>query len=126
MQRHDWKFSQRSISKLTGVHPELVLVASRALSYSPYDFGITDGVRTLAQQEKLVADGKSKTMNSRHLTGDAIDFAVYIDGAITWDADYYGAVAGAFKVAARELAVDIDWGGDFKSFFDGPHIQRAW
>lgn len=146
-----YRFSQRSIDRLNGVHPELILVASRALQYSPVDFAITEGVRDLATQELYVAQGKSRTLNSRHLTGDAIDVAAYVDGRITWEWGYYEQIAQAFKRAADELGIAIEWGaawgrklGDYasaadameayraeraevdrKPFMDGPHFQRG-
>lgn len=121
----DFKFSQRSIDRMKGVKPELVLVASRALAYSQLDFGISSGLRTEAEQRALVQKGASRTMKSRHLTGDAIDFYV-IDPAthqVTWDFEKYVIVSNAFKKAAKELNIDIEWGGDFRTFKDGPHIQ---
>lgn len=122
---NNYHFSKRSLDKLAGVHPELILVASRALLYSEYDFAITHGVRTLEEQKKLVADGKSQTMNSYHLTGDAIDIMVYKDGKGSWLFEHYETVARAFKRAADELKVDLTWGGDWTTFKDGPHFQRA-
>lgn len=118
-----FKFSQRSIDNLVGVHPDLVRVVKRAIQISPVDFLITEGRRTEERQRKLVAAGASKTMNSRHITGHAIDFAAWIDGGIRWDWPLYAKIAGAFKVASRELKVPIEWGGDWRSFKDGPHIQ---
>ena len=64
-----FRFSKRSLTNLEGVHHDLVEVAHLALSISPIDFVIIDGVRTIEEQRILVAKGKSKTMDSRHLTG---------------------------------------------------------
>lgn len=120
-----YRFSQRSIERLKGVHPELALVASRALLYTDVDFGITEGVRTLERQKQLLADGKSQTMKSRHLTGDAIDVAAYVDGQLSWEWGLYERIAVAFKRAAQELGIDIEWGGDWVTFKDGVHFQRG-
>lgn len=120
-----YSFSQRSIRRLSGVHPELVLLASRALLYSPVDFGVTEGLRTIDRQRQLVADGKSQTMDSLHLTGDAIDVAAYVAGSVTWEWDLYEEVAAAFKRAADELDIAIEWGGDWTTFKDGVHFQRV-
>lgn len=120
-----FKFSQRSIERLQGVHPELVLVASRALGYSTVDFGVTEGLRSIDRQRELVADGKSQTMNSRHLTGDAIDVVAYVGGKVSWEMKHYEAIAQAFKKAAVELGINIEWGGDWRTFKDGPHFQRV-
>jgi peptidoglycan L-alanyl-D-glutamate endopeptidase CwlK len=118
-----WKLSERSRNKLVGVHPSLQILMKAALEESPYDFGITEGLRTPAVQKILLDAGKSTTMNSRHITGHAVDIAVYVDGQITWDFQYYKVVAEHVKAVAKELKVDIEWGGDWKSLVDGPHFQ---
>lgn len=118
-----YKFSERSAKNLAGVHPHLVAVAALALSLSEVDFAVTEGLRTRARQAELVASGASKTMNSRHLTGHAIDVAAYIGGRISWDWPLYEKIADAFKEASIHIAVPIIWGGDWSSFKDGPHFE---
>jgi peptidoglycan L-alanyl-D-glutamate endopeptidase CwlK len=113
----------RSRTRLKGVHPDLVRVVELALTYSPHDFLITEGLRTVARQKALLEAGASRTINSRHITGHAIDFAVLIAGKVRWDWPLYGPVADAFKRAAKELKVPIVWGGDWVSLRDGPHIE---
>ena len=113
----------RSRARLKGVHPDLVRVVELALTYSQHDFLITEGLRTVARQKALLEAGASRTMNSRHITGHAIDFAVLIAGKVRWDWPLYGPVADAFKRAAKELKVPIVWGGDWVSLRDGPHIE---
>ena len=71
----------------------------------------------------LVRTGKSRTMKSRHLTGHAIDFVALPDGEVSWELKYYKIIADAFKKAAKAECVPIEWGGDWGSFIDGPHIQ---
>ena len=116
-------FSERSKAKLQGVDPRLIKVAELALQRSPFDFGITEGLRTAERQKQLVAEGKSQTLRSRHLLGRAIDFVVYINGKPNWDLDNYQKVAQVFKQVAAEEGIEIEWGGDWKTFKDGPHIQ---
>jgi len=118
-----FKLSQRSLSRLQGVDKRLVDVVKRAIEITEVDFGVTEGLRTKERQEQLVAEGKSQTMNSKHLRGMAVDVVAYVDGKVTWDKDYYHTIAKAFKQAAKELNVSIRWGGDFKSCFDGPHFE---
>jgi len=113
----------RSRARLKGVHLDLVRVVELALTYSPHDFTITEGLRSVARQRELKAAGASQTMNSRHITGHAIDFAVLVGGKVRWDWPLYGQVAEAFKRAAKELNVPIIWGGDWKSLRDGPHVE---
>ncbi|WP_407714994.1 MULTISPECIES: M15 family metallopeptidase [Enterobacter] len=118
-----YKFSQRSETKLVGVHPDLLKVVRRALELSPVDFGITEGLRTIERQKQLVAEGKSQTMNSRHITGHAVDVYAYPTPAGSWDMTYYRQIADAFKAASIELKIPVEWGGDWKSLKDGPHMQ---
>lgn len=121
MQHH--RFGSRSKERLKGVELDLVALCYRALYLSPYDFSISEGMRTLERQKELMLQGKTKTLNSYHLRGAAIDFAVIIDGKVSWDLTHYTKVAEAFKQAAEEYGLKITWGGDWKTFVDGPHIQ---
>lgn len=118
-----WSFGQRSREKLVGVHPSLQILMKAALEESPYDFAITEGVRSLETQKVLFESGKSRTMNSKHLKGHAVDIAVLVDGKVTWDFAYYKAVADHVKKVSAELNMPITWGGDWKSFLDGPHFE---
>lgn len=119
-----FRFSARSLRNLKGVHPDLVRVAMRALEITDLDFGVTEGLRTEARQRELVAAGASRTMNSRHLTGHAIDVVALIGGEVRWDWPLYARLALHFKAAAAELQVPIVWGGDWR-FKDGPHYELS-
>lgn len=103
--------SQLSLNRLKGVKPELVAVTKRAIQLTKVDFRVTEGLRTLATQKKYVAQGKSQTMNSKHLTGDAVDVVAMIGRNISWELNLYDDIADAFKQAAIELNVGILWGG---------------
>lgn len=118
-----WKFGERSEKRLVGVHPLLQQLMRRALEESPYDFSITEGLRTVELQKIYFENGKSKTMNSKHLRGLAVDIAVLVDGKVTWDLDYYKIVAAHIKKVATALNIPIVWGGDWRSFIDGPHFE---
>lgn len=122
------KFSRSSMAKLNTCHPDLKKVAVRALELSPYDFGITEGVRTIERQKELVASGASKTMNSRHIenadgVSEALDIAIYLDSGLTWEIGYYRKVAQSFFTAAIELGIQIEWGGLWRTFVDGVHFE---
>lgn len=119
--------NERSLRNLEGVHPDLVKVVKRAAEISPVPFVVTEGLRTLERQRALKAAGKSWTLDSRHLTGHAVDVV---------DADNFGydmpdltEIAKAMRQAAKELGVPIKWGanvkhgGDFKSVNDSPHFE---
>lgn len=118
-----YQLSGRSITKLQGVHPDLVRVVRRALELSEVDFVVVEGRRSEARQRELVKAGASQTMDSRHLTGHAVDLAPYIAGQIRWDWPPFYKIADAMKAAAKELGVALIWGGDWTSFKDGPHFQ---
>lgn len=121
-----YRFSKRSIDRMEGVHPDLVRVVKRALELSEVDFGVTEGLRTMAKQREYVAKGASQTLRSRHLTGHAIDLVAYIGAEVRWDWPLYHKIAAAMKAASKELKVPIEWGGDWTSFKDGPHFQLPW
>ena len=105
------------------MHPDLVKVVNRALQLSTVDFAVVEGLRTRERQKELFAAGASKTMNSRHITGHAVDLAPVIGGQIRWDWPPFYDIEKAMKAAAAELGVPIVWGGDFRSFKDGPHYE---
>jgi peptidoglycan L-alanyl-D-glutamate endopeptidase CwlK len=120
-----WKFGKKSLERLAGIKEPLQTLAKAAITDSPYDFSITNGLRTLEEQKVLFATGKSKTMKSKHLTGNAFDIAVFVDGKLTWDLKYYKVVATHIKKVAAKLGIKIVWGGDWKSFIDGPHFELS-
>lgn len=140
----DRRFGKKSREALQGVHPDLVLVLSRALLYSEFDFAVTEGLRSIERQRELVSKKLSKTYASKHLVqpdgyGHAVDVMAVgdLDGdndvdaqdkSLTWDRTIYTAIANAMKTAAAELDIQIRWGGEFKMrdgqpFFDGPHFE---
>lgn len=118
-----YRFGERSMTRLKGVHPDMVRVMELAISRSPVDFSVIEGLRTRARQVELVAKGASKTMNSRHITGHAVDIAPYVAGQIRWDWPLYKQIAPVVKAAAKELGIPIKWGGDWLTFKDGPHFE---
>jgi peptidoglycan L-alanyl-D-glutamate endopeptidase CwlK len=118
--------STRSLKNLQGVHPDLVAVAHRAAELTPIPFEVIEGLRTLERQKQLVAAGASKTMKSRHLTGHAIDIVPTVEGQIRWDWPLFRVLAPAMKQAAQEKGVALEWGGDWRTFKDGPHFQLTW
>lgn len=115
--------SARSHARLDGVHPALIGVVKRAIQLSPVDFMVVEGLRGPARQAALVRAGASRTLNSRHITGHAVDLAALVDGRLRWDWPLYPRIAGAMKAAAAERGVALIWGGDWKSLKDGPHFE---
>lgn len=124
-------FNQASENKLKKLHPDLLKVVRRMqeLNKDP-DFGavITCTVRTLEEQKILVKNRASQTLKSRHIPGKdgyakAVDFAVTLKGKVKWDWPLYARLAEVMKEAAEIENVPIVWGGDWKSFKDGPHFE---
>lgn len=118
-----FKFSLRSLTNLQGVHEHLQNLMHTAIATSPYDFMITEGLRSPTRQQKLVDEGKSKTLNSRHLTGHAIDLAILKQGKVIWDIKEYQELALHIKARAKDMDIPIIWGGDWKTFVDGVHYE---
>ena len=123
-----FKLSQRSLDKLDGVHPDLVAVVKRAIELTDVDFGVTYGVRTLAEQKELYNSGRSQTMKSKHLIqGDgyshAVDLVAYFGSNVSWELNVYDNICDAMAQAAEELEVPIKWGaawseGDIRYYDD--------
>lgn len=121
-----FSLGSRSRSKLHGVHEDLIIVFATAIQRTDIDFSVIEGMRTKARQKKLVESGASKTMRSRHLTGHAVDIAPYVAGEIRWDWPLYDRLAKTVKQAAKDCGIEVEWGGDWVSFKDGPHWQLPW
>jgi hypothetical protein len=117
------KFGERSEKNLVGVHPDLVKVMRLAIERTTVDFGITEGLRTKERQKELFDQKKSRTMNSRHLTGHAVDVMAYVDGKGSWIWGLYEVINKTVQDAADELNIPIVWGGSWASFRDGPHFE---
>ena len=120
-----YKLSRRSWKNLHFVRPELIGVVSVAIQITEVDFTVIEGLRTLERQQELYAAGASETLNSRHLHGEAVDLAAWVDGDVSWHKPYYRQINTAMAEAAQRLGVQIVWGGNWKTLRDGPHFQLA-
>lgn len=124
--------SQRSLTRLDGAHPDLRRVIIRAAAMSSIDFTVLEVLRTRQRQEELLRIGATRTRNSRHLAhpsdgkSRAVDIAPMVRGQVTWDWPLYHRLAPIIKAAAAAETVPIEWGGDWRSFKDGPHWQLPW
>ena len=121
-----YKLGARSKQRLKGVHDDLVKVVERAIEITAVDFTVLEGLRDPERQKTLMKSGASKTLNSRHITGHAVDLGAYVGGSIRWDWPLYYQIADAMKAAAAELEIPLTWGGDWKTFPDGPHFELPW
>lgn len=124
-------WDSRSLARMEGIHSDLRRVLDRALQQAPFPFIVTEGLRTAARQRELVRVGASKTLNSRHLTGHAVDIVPYVDidkdGRVETEEMYawplYHRLATTVKTAAVIEGVPLIWGGDWRTFKDGPHWE---
>jgi len=115
-----YHLSKRSLKELVGVYPPLAFAVTEAIKITSQDFMVLDGLRTTQEQEKLVARGVSKTMNSFHLYGLAVDIVAYVDGKPSWEEHHYYAIEIAMKQVIRKHDLPIEWGYD-KWKWDMPH-----
>lgn len=120
-----FKLGPRSQMRLKGVHPDLVKVVERAIEITTVDFTVLEGLRDPMRQKRLVESGASQTLNSRHITGHAVDLGAWVDEQVDWSWPLYHQIAAAMKTAAKELGVAIVWGGDWRTFKDGPHFELS-
>ena len=136
-----YNLSKRSLDTMVGVNPDLVRVIKAAINDSPYDFMVTQGVRSAKYQNELYqqgrtvsglkvtnADGYIKKSNHQMKVdgyGYAIDFVVMNGKVLDWDTEAkYEAVAKHILEVGHKLGVNLEWGGNWK-FRDYPHIQIA-
>ena len=113
----------RSVMRLKGVHPDLVKVVRRAIEITTVDFTVLEGLRSPERQKTLYESGASKTLNSRHITGHAVDLGAWVDDQVDWSWPLYSKIATAMQEAADELNIPIVWGGSWTKFRDGPHYE---
>lgn len=123
--------SQRSLDRLAGVHPVLEQIVKGAIAISKTDFTVVEGVRSLAKQREYFNAGKSRTMNSRHLTGHAVDLMPWGDfdgdgdNEGSWELANFYPLNDAMQKAGAAIGVRVEWGGTFfgPTFIDAPHWQ---
>lgn len=148
-----FKLSNKSLKKMEGIDPALEILAKHAISLSSVDFGISEGLRSVERQKKLVAQKRSQTMKSLHLEGKAIDVFAFVDGEAVWELSVYDEIADAFAMASRSQGTPLVWGAAWsvpdigqyngtmeeamhsyvdlrrsqsrRPFLDGPHFQLA-
>ncbi len=116
-------FSATSTRRMAGVDPRLVDVMKAAREMSAVPFEITEGLRTRERQAYLVKTGKSRTMNSYHLRGKAVDVVAMPGGKVSWDIADYRRINTAVQKAAKAAGLTVTWGGSWKTIIDGVHWQ---
>lgn len=115
--------TNRDRKRLEGVDRRLVRVVEKAAELTAAPFNVAEGLRTIERQRQLLALGKSRTMQSKHLTGEAVDLYPLTDDrkAVNWKG--FERLAAVMKQAANELGTKIQWGGDWVKFIDKPHFE---
>ena len=140
-----YKLSERSLNSLKGVNPSLVKVVERAIELTEQDFLVLEGVRS--KEQCYINYGKGRTvaqcsakgvptkyaqpslskvtwlnnpLASKHVTGNAVDL---VPSPIDWNTiSKFTTISKAMKQAAKELGVDLEWGGDWTKK-DYPHFE---
>ena len=105
-----FNLSQKSLDRLEGVNDDMVRVVKKAIELTKVDFGVICGLRTVEEQEELVAKGASQTMKSKHIDGLAVDLMAYLGGRASWELNLYDDIADAMKEAAKLENVVVRWG----------------
>jgi peptidoglycan LD-endopeptidase CwlK len=145
-----FKLGPKSLKELDGVHDDLTAVVKRAIQITVQDFAVHDGIRTMQEQKEMVLKGVSQTLDSRHLTGHAVDLVPYVNGKLRWEWEPIYRIVDAVRIAAKELGIPLRWGGAWdisftdstaspedlvidyaarrkkagkKAFLDGPHYE---
>lgn len=134
------QLTERDKQRLKGVNEAMVRVVTRAASLYHGTFNVSEGVRTLARQRELYAKGRTTpgpivtwTMQSKHLTGHAVDLYPIVNGALPKTTAPYDELAQCMFKAAELEGVAITWGADWnnngirreKGETDSPHYQLA-
>jgi peptidoglycan L-alanyl-D-glutamate endopeptidase CwlK len=108
-----FRLGTTSLARLQKVHPLLSACVVRAIQLTPVDFTVFEGMRSMERQRSLFETGKTKTLNSRHLVGKAVDLPAWKGGRPVWDRVDAQQVANAMMQAAKECGVTLRWGGDW-------------
>ena len=108
------RFGKKSKRVLSELNEDLQELLNEVIKY--VDISLIEGKRSLDRQKELKKTGATKTLESKHLKGEAIDLAPY---PIDWEnRERFIYVAGIVKGIAFNLGIPIVWGGDWNNNFD--------
>lgn len=129
-----FRFGRNSTKNLNEVEKDLQLIFRESLLDSPFDFGVHEGHRPVAEQQALYAqgrttpgeivtfiDGVNKKSAHNYSPSRAVDIHVTIPGRkdLTWDKDHILVIAGVIIATANRLYREgktkhvIRWGGNW-------------
>ena len=121
-----FRLGNKSYNNLVGVNPILSYIVTQAIKRSKHDFTVFEGIRTLARQRYLKDIGRSWTMRSKHLTGNAVDLVPWINNKPVWDGDEASTAFHEIKecmfLEAQAIGIKLVWGGNWRSV-DKPHFE---
>lgn len=113
--------------QLQSMTRDLLRLGQEAIANTGYTFFITDGFRSIAEQNELYAQGRTKPGKivtnakggeSAHNYGLAVDCAFQKGGTLFYNADLYARI----YPIARSLGFEL--GADWTGFVDKPHFEH--
>ena len=117
------ELSKLSLERLEGVDERLKAIVIECAARCPYPFNVSEGLRTKEQQREYVRQGKSRTMNSKHLTGKAVDLYPLTMNRKQVDWSRFEELADPMFQVAKDQDTEIVWGGNWKTFVDKCHFE---
>lgn len=120
------ELSKKSIERLEGVDSRLKAVVLKCAEDCPFPFNVSEGLRTEERQLEMYKLGKSKTLQSKHLDGLAVDLYPLTMDRKKVDWDGFGRLADLMFKAADAVGARIVWGGNWKRFVDKPHFELSY
>ena len=117
-------YKERNLANIKKLAPNTRYLAEKWHEYcenNGIEVLVYETTRSVAQQRQNVKNGKSQTMTSFHLVGQALDFVPSTsDGGTNWNGYNTPAIKKAISYAR---VLGFEWGGDWKGGWDQPHLQ---
>ena len=121
--RTSMELSELSKKRLEGVDERLKAVVMECAARCRFPFNVSEGLRSEAKQREYVKQGKSRTMKSKHLVGKAVDLYPLTMNRKEVDWSRFEDLAEVMFDVAKEMEVEIIWGGHWKTFVDKCHFE---
>ena len=117
------ELSELSKKRLEGVDERLTAIVIECAARCPFPFNVSEGLRTVEKQREYVRAGKSRTMKSKHLTGQAVDLYPLTMNRKAVDWSRFEEMADLMFQVASDLNTGIVWGGNWRTFIDKSHFE---